>query len=293
MTIITPTGITGITSITSTGNTLQFQNPSGADVSVSGLNVTSGTNINVTGIVTASGGFSGNVTGNVNSSGVSTLTTLRATSVVGVNTLGVTTAYVAQLAGVGAGTSIQVASGSKLVGLSAGSIIYPGAILQVVHTTLTTSFSGTSTQTGTGFYIDVTGLSASITPTSTTSKILILTNMYIGKTTTAQSYQQHFRIKRNGTRIILGAGEGGRPTSTGRINMYSTDTTSGQYQMVSFSGVHYDSPASTSSLTYQIELGGYTGAPVVYVNRSEFWQNQANDYDSTPVSTLTLMEVAV
>jgi hypothetical protein len=68
MTIITPTGITGITSITSTGNTLQFQNPSGADVSVSGLNVTSGTNINVTGIVTASGGFSGNI----NSTGVST-----------------------------------------------------------------------------------------------------------------------------------------------------------------------------------------------------------------------------
>jgi hypothetical protein len=68
MTIITPTGITGITSITSTGNTLQFQNPSGADVSVSGLNVTSGTNINVSGIITASGGFSGNI----NSSGVST-----------------------------------------------------------------------------------------------------------------------------------------------------------------------------------------------------------------------------
>jgi hypothetical protein len=70
MTIITPTGITGITSITSTGNTLQFQNSSGADVSVSGLNVTSGTNINVSGIVTASGGFSGNI----NSSGVSTFT---------------------------------------------------------------------------------------------------------------------------------------------------------------------------------------------------------------------------
>jgi hypothetical protein len=167
-----------------------------------------------------------------------------------------------------------------------------GSILQVVHTEKTNSFTGTSSQTGTGYYIDVTGLSASITPTSTTSKILILTNMYIGKTTTAQSYQQHFRIKRNGTPIILGAGEGGRPTSTGRINMYSTDTTSGQYQMVSFSGVHYDSPTSTSSLTYQIELGGYSAAPVVYVNRSETWQATANNYDSTPVSTLTLMEVS-
>ena len=104
MTIITPTGIAGITSITSTGNTLQFQNASGNAVNVSGVNVTSGTDINVSGIVTASGfvgnvtgNLSGNVTGNVNATGVSTLTTLRATSVVGVNTLGVTTAYVGSI----------------------------------------------------------------------------------------------------------------------------------------------------------------------------------------------------
>lgn len=167
-----------------------------------------------------------------------------------------------------------------------------GSILQVVHTQLTTSFSGTSTQTGSGFYVDVTGLSASITPSSTSNRILILTNMYVGKTITASSYQQHFRIKRNGTPVILGAGEGGRPTSTGRLNHYSTDTTSGQYQMFQFNGVHYDTPASTAALTYQIALGGYSGSPVVFVNRSQNWQAIANDYDSTPVSTLTLMEVS-
>jgi hypothetical protein len=163
-----------------------------------------------------------------------------------------------------------------------------GSILQVVHTQLTTSFSGTSTQTGTGYYIDVTGLSATITPTSSSNRILILTNMYIGNTTSGQGYQQHFRIKRNGTAIILGAGEGGRPTSTGRINMYNFST----YSMMQFSGVHYDSPSSTSALTYQIALGGYSSSPIVYLNRSETWQNSANNYDSTPVSTLTLMEVS-
>jgi hypothetical protein len=185
-------------------------------------------------------------------------------------------------------------AGTKILNSSGNPILQQtGSILQVVHTQKTNSFSGTSTQTGSGFYIDVTGLSATITPTSTNSKILILTNMYIGKTTAGSGgYQQHFRIKRNGTAIILGDGEGGRPTSTGRINTYSSDATSGQYQMTMFSGVHYDSPASTSALTYQIALGGYTSSPVVYVNRSETWQNLANDYDSTPVSTLTLMEVS-
>ena len=164
-----------------------------------------------------------------------------------------------------------------------------GSILQVIHTELTTSFTATSALiSGVGYYTDVTGLSATITPNSSSNKILILTNMYIGTTTTGSGYQQHFRIKRNGTAIILGAGEGGRPTSTGRINMYGFNA----YSMMQFSGVHYDSPASTSALTYQIALGGYSGSPIVYVNRSETWQVLANDYDSTPVSTLTLMEVS-
>jgi len=183
-----------------------------------------------------------------------------------------------------AATSILNSSGNKILNQT-------GSILQVVHTELTTSFSGTSTQTGTGYYVDVTGLNATITPSSASNKILIYTNMYLGCSTVSGGvggYQQHFRIKRNGTRVILGAGEGGRPTSTGRVNMYNMNT----YSMAMFTGVHYDSPASTSSLTYQIELGGYSVTPVVYVNRSETYQVLANDYDSTPVSTLTLMEVA-
>ena len=186
-------------------------------------------------------------------------------------------------------TNSGINASALTTGRAPSSAMPAGSILQVVHTQLTTSFTGTSTQTGSGYYIDVTGLSATITPTSSTSKILILTNMYIGSSASGNSgYQQSFRIKRNGTRVILGAGEGGRPTSTGRINMYQLST----YDMQMFSGVHYDSPASTSSLTYQIELGGYSGSPIIYVNRSETWQVLANDYDTTPVSTLTLMEVA-
>jgi hypothetical protein len=53
MTIITPTGITGITSITSSGNSLSFQNASGASIDVSGLKVAADS-MNVSGIVTAS-----------------------------------------------------------------------------------------------------------------------------------------------------------------------------------------------------------------------------------------------
>ena len=73
MTIITPTGITGINSITSSGSTLVFQSASGTSPTVSGLN-----NITSSGIITATG-FVGNLTGNVNSTGVSTIATLNVT----------------------------------------------------------------------------------------------------------------------------------------------------------------------------------------------------------------------
>lgn len=53
--------------------------------------------LNVTGIATFSGGIVGNVTGSVNSTGVSTITTLNATSIVGVTTAGITTAYVTSI----------------------------------------------------------------------------------------------------------------------------------------------------------------------------------------------------
>jgi hypothetical protein len=176
-----------------------------------------------------------------------------------------------------------------------------GGILQVVHTPFPGQFVGTASATGTGYYVDVTGLSAVITPSSANNKILIMTNIYVGITTLgAPGYQQHFRIKRNGVPILVGDGEASRPTATGRVNMYDTDSNIMRYRMTILSGVHYDSPDSTSPLTYQIELGGYSANPTVYVNRQEIFQNASlvfpsdpvGNFDSTPLSTLTLMEVS-
>ena len=52
--------------------------------------------------------------------------------------------------------------------IDANNINVTGNILQVVSTTKTDTFSTTSTS-----YVDITGLSVSITPTSTSSKIFI------------------------------------------------------------------------------------------------------------------------
>jgi hypothetical protein len=95
------------------GNTDTITAIDGA-LTVSGAELSAVTNLNATGIVTASG-FVGNITGNINATGVSTIATLnvtqsnptnlnvsgvtttatlRATSIVGVTTAGITTAYI-------------------------------------------------------------------------------------------------------------------------------------------------------------------------------------------------------
>jgi hypothetical protein len=161
------------------------------------------------------------------------------------------------------------------------------SIIQVVTTNKTNSFVGTSVNTGNGHFIDVTGMAATITPFLATSKILVMLSMYVGATTTASGYNQHVRIKRNGVYPIIGDAEGSRPRVSARINMYSLNT----YSMQMLTGNWIDSPGSTAALTYQVEMGGYSGSPIIYVNRSETQQNTA-DYDGVPVSTITLMEIA-
>jgi len=167
-----------------------------------------------------------------------------------------------------------------------------GSILQVIYASFGNGWSGTSVSTGTGYFVDVGGFNAVITPSSSSSRIMVLTNLYIGKTTTSGGYQQAFRITRNGTPVQQGGGDGGRPTATGGINMYQSPDNGTTYQMYQLSGVHIDSPSSTSALTYQVQLGGYSGSPVVYLNRAENWQNSGGNYNNVPLSTLTLLEVS-
>lgn len=164
----------------------------------------------------------------------------------------------------------------------------PGTVLQVVSVNKTDTFVGTSVQTGNGYFVDVSGLAATITPKSATSKILVQLHMYIGLTTTSGGYQQNVRVRRNGSYPIVGDSVGSRPRVSARVNLYGLST----HGMHVVSGAWLDSPNSIAVQTYQIELGGYSSSTVVYVNRSEAFQGLANDYDGVPVSSLTLMEIA-
>ena len=183
--------------------------------------------------------------------------------------------------------ALPAISGASLTGLTA-SQMPAGSILQVISGEKGSTFTGTSVADNGGYFIDVTGYSATITPASTSNKILVMIHAYVGMTTVASGYQQHIRIKRGTTYPFLGDVEGSRPVASARINSYLD----GQYAMNMISGAWIDSPSSTSALTYQVQLGGYSGSPVVYLNRQETFQVGANNYDTVPLSTITLMEIA-
>jgi len=149
-----------------------------------------------------------------------------------------------------------------------------GSVLQVVSTIKTNLFSTSSSG-----YQDVTGLSAVITPTSASSKILILASIMYATNNTTYGTLCGLRLKRNSTLV----GTGGDDFSSG---VASTPAPDNQSSYATVPIMFLDSPSSTSALTYQVQIAQRIGGSVtVYVNGQMSGGN-------TGSSTITVMEIA-
>ena len=157
-----------------------------------------------------------------------------------------------------AGTSVLNSSGRKILNQT-------GSILQVVSVNKTNEFY----LAGTGTPTDVPGLSVSITPSSTSSRILILG--HVNFSATSNSGDSFARLLRGSTEI--GSGAGG----------YFAQV-AGQDYFAVHSRVIYlvDSPATTSSTTYKIQVWGQS----LYVNS----RGLDGSFDTS--SQIVLMEIA-
>jgi hypothetical protein len=155
--------------------------------------------------------------------------------------------YAASAAGVvgrvGVGTNGQVltADSSQTRGLAWATVSATPRIGQVVTSTTTTS-----TTTSSGSFVDVTGLSVSITPTSATSKILIMATCQFATNqgTTIYSVGQT-RLLRDATSLytaLLGS-----YWSAGSNPQYLVNYITPFIQWV-------DSPATTSATTYKLQM---------------------------------------
>ena len=179
---------------------------------------------------------------------------------------------------------IDVASGSTL-DLSAGAVLPAGSILQVVSTTKTDSFSASlATEAETA----ITGLTATITPSSTSSKILIFAS--ITTTGSSGSNSTSCTLFRDATAIGLADAASNRQRTGGG----STGAAAGGEFSESINSISLsfqDAPASSSSITYSVKIRHARSATqTVYVNRSI--SDPDNATQSRGVSTITVMEVA-
>ena len=179
---------------------------------------------------------------------------------------------VEQLQGLAAGST------PNTITIPTGQTLYaPGHVIQVQSTFKNDTFSTSSTT-----YVDVTGLTVSITPHSTSSKILVIAKINVGWDSTLTKC--YACLARGGTAIDLGV-------STGRVQAgfeyYVGDPHHagiGNLQIL-------DSPASTSALTYSCQIKNQ-GNGNVYCNRSHNFRASAPAFDGVSSSTITVMEIA-
>ena len=157
-----------------------------------------------------------------------------------------------------------------------------GAILQVVQTLKTDTASITSSNTNN--FVDISGMSVSITPIATSSKILVFFTLCLG----SNAGTFHIRLVRGSTDIGIGDGDGNRLSST---ILYRPGSSPYQHSCDDVTNFVLDTPSTTSATTYKLQgSAGSTYSATWYFNRTQ--NNSNNDYDGRPVSSITAMEIA-
>jgi hypothetical protein len=160
------------------------------------------------------------------------------------------------------------------VGASAGQVI------QVVSTTSNSSESINS-QT----FTELTTLTTSITPSSASSKILILGRVAHASTTGSANSFVHFRLRRDSTDICQGDGASGSMVNVTASSFASDNDVMDKQTPFTF----LDSPNTTSAISYKIMGANWTGASGFTINRPP--SPDGLFYNGFVTSTLTLMEI--
>jgi len=176
------------------------------------------------------------------------------------------------------------ASSDALTLSSNGKVAFPnntGNILQVVHVNSNTHQSSTSTN-----YIDLSGVTATITPSSSTNKILITCSIAISK---QEENNFHGRIVKNGS-AITGAGGVGETDHGNHVAGVWWNIRNTIYGSPSYTVQYLDTAGGTSAITYKAQGLTTSSSHSFTLNRT---QNGGYDMMQSPAfSSITLMEVA-
>tara|TARA_B100001093_G_scaffold221766_1_gene212705 strand:+ start:22 stop:519 length:498 start_codon:yes stop_codon:yes gene_type:complete len=144
-----------------------------------------------------------------------------------------------------------------------------GGIVQIKQT-----FKNDATSTTSNTFSDLTGMSATITPTSNSSKILIRYSLYLS-----------FQVPVVLINLVRGSTNIAQPAASPAhfsTSMHWVNTDAMVYHNYEF----LDSPATTSATTYKLQWRNHVTG---YTTKLNQYHGSAN-YDAT--STMTLMEVS-
>ncbi len=152
-----------------------------------------------------------------------------------------------------------------------------GKVLQVVSVTKTDTFTTSSSS-----FTDITGLTANITPASSSNKVYI--NLSVQGSQDVNANRVSYQLIRDNTAISVGASAASRSQASSGLSSPHGD-------IIASSSVNFlDSPSTTSQITYKVRIANTAGTGNAFVNRTE------NDENGSGMpryaSTITLMEIA-
>ena len=183
------------------------------------------------------------------------------------------------------GTSLQVLRvNSGATALEYGTV--SSKIVQVVNAIKTDTQKSNS-----GSYVDITGLSATITPTSASNKVLVFCNLSL---TGQHGNGGGAHILRGATAIGIADTSGSARRSSFSGSGYTGDGSGSDIMQFAVTTSFLDSPATTSATTYKVQVVGetsnYWGVNVPVDGGGTEMGNGSTD-NIRMVSTITLMEV--
>lgn len=165
---------------------------------------------------------------------------------------------------VGANNTVLTADSTTATGLKWAAAAGGGKVLQVVNATYSTLTTVTSTS------MTDTGLTASITPTSASSKILVIITLpiYILQGSPATDAYGKWQLMRGATAI------------NGMLLIGNTGSAASP--VIDLTSHWYDSPATTSSTTYKVQIAAFASGVSIQAQYR---------YTSFGNSSITLLEI--
>ena len=175
-------------------------------------------------------------------------------------------------------------SGSSLSGIDTGKI------LQVVSSNMDQTYSTNATS-----YTSI-GLNATITPASTSNKILVLMDVVFGGTQNSYNFGRILRTPSggSGTAIAIGADRTSSysNSTTASFSMTCLNNANAQFKNWHATVNFLDSPNTTAATTYAVQGKSLNGGSDGYFYINRMYSNDNAAYQVGYSSNLTLMEIA-